>query len=111
MPSSKKAAALKRLKEERARNELGLGGNKLDEYQVEDPGDVYDVLEEDEYRKLVESRRQREDFVVDDGESCCQVVSFPSCMTHWLTFMARGILSCYYRRTGLWRRWRRTFGR
>ena len=47
MPSSKKVAALKRLKEERARNELGLGGNKLDEYQVDDPGDVYDVVEED----------------------------------------------------------------
>jgi hypothetical protein len=29
--------------------------------------DVYDVVDEEEYRSLVESRRQREDFVVDDG--------------------------------------------
>ena len=31
-------------------------------------GDVYDVLDEEEYREYVERRREREDFVVDDGE-------------------------------------------
>ncbi len=31
-------------------------------------GDVYDVLDEEEYRDYVERRREREDFVVDDGE-------------------------------------------
>ena len=30
--------------------------------------DVYDVVDEDEYQSLVNSRRQREDFVVDDGK-------------------------------------------
>ena len=29
--------------------------------------DVYDKVTEEEYGNLVESRRQREDFVVDDG--------------------------------------------
>ena len=29
--------------------------------------DVYDKVDEAEYANLVESRRQREDFVVDDG--------------------------------------------
>jgi len=40
----------------------------MDEYEVKVEGDIYEVLEEDEYRDLVEKRRQREDFVVDDGE-------------------------------------------
>ena len=31
-------------------------------------GDVYDVLDEEEYREYAERRREREDFVVDDGE-------------------------------------------
>jgi hypothetical protein len=30
--------------------------------------DVYDVVDEDQYQTLVNSRRQREDFVVDDGK-------------------------------------------
>ena len=34
-----------------------------------DEGDVYDVVDEAEYEELVEKRRQREDFVVDDGKS------------------------------------------
>jgi hypothetical protein len=42
-------------------------GGRLDDYVVPDEDDVYDILPEDEYEKLVESRRQREDFVVDDG--------------------------------------------
>jgi DNA polymerase alpha subunit p180 N terminal len=50
-------------------------GGRLEDYVVHDEDDVYDVLEEEEYEKLVESRRQREDFVVDDGAylavSCC----------------------------------------
>jgi hypothetical protein len=28
---------------------------------------VYDVLDEEEYQKLVEKRRETNDFVVDDG--------------------------------------------
>jgi hypothetical protein len=40
----------------------------MDEYEVQDEGDVYEYLDEEEYKKLVDSRRQREDFVVDDGQ-------------------------------------------
>lgn len=57
--SYRKAAALKAMK--------GRRGGRLDDYEVQDEEDVYDVYEEDDYQKLVESRRQREDFVVDDG--------------------------------------------
>lgn len=35
--------------------------------QIEDEAPVYDVLDEDQYEELVRTRRQREDFVVDDG--------------------------------------------
>ena len=31
--------------------------------------DIYEEVNEEEYKNLVESRRQREDFVVDDGTS------------------------------------------
>lgn len=36
-------------------------------HQIEDEAPVYDVLDEDQYEELVRTRRQREDFVVDDG--------------------------------------------
>lgn len=52
--------------------------------QIEEEDNVYDVLDEEEYEHLVRDRRQREDFVVDDGASpvcppsstctCCHVV-------------------------------------
>ena len=44
---------------------------KLEDYEVKDEGDIYQVVDESEYRELVESRRhQRGDFVVDDGKKC-----------------------------------------
>jgi DNA polymerase alpha subunit A len=39
----------------------------MDDFEVEEQDDVYEYVEEEEYRKIVESRRQQEDFVVDDG--------------------------------------------
>jgi len=42
------------------------GRSRLDEYEVKDETPVYDEYTEEEYRGLVESRREREDFVVDD---------------------------------------------
>lgn len=69
---SQKAAALRALKEARNR-----GSSRTEEYEVKDEGDVYDVIEEDDYRELVEKRRQREDFIVDDGE--CQ--NAPPCLS------------------------------
>ncbi len=32
-----------------------------------DEEDVYDVLDEEEYKRTVNTRREREDFVVDGG--------------------------------------------
>lgn len=48
------------------KNNTGLL-NPLEDYEVKDEGDIYQVVDESEYQELVESRRQREDFVVDDG--------------------------------------------
>ena len=61
---SQKAAALRALKEARNR-----GISRTEDYEIKDEGDIYDVIEEDDYRNLVEKRRQREDFIVDDGKS------------------------------------------
>ena len=41
-------------------------GSSLDDFEIKEEEDVYEVVDEDEYKNLVNSRRQREDFVVDD---------------------------------------------
>jgi DNA polymerase alpha subunit A len=66
MPSLKKAAALRDIMRE-GREKADIGVSRMDEFEVEEQDDVYEYVEEEEYRKLVESTRQREDFVVDDG--------------------------------------------
>lgn len=38
-------------------------------WQFDDEDNVYEMMDDDEYRELVKKRRQREDFVVDDGGS------------------------------------------
>lgn len=66
MPSNKekRQAALAKYKEAR---QNGGTTSRLDEIDDEgDDGDIYEYLDEEEYRRLVESRRQRDDFVVDD---------------------------------------------
>jgi hypothetical protein len=62
----KKGAALRAIRDARSRKDQGLYGG-VDEVEMKEEEDVYDEVDETEYRKLVESRRQREDFVVDDG--------------------------------------------
>ncbi len=59
-----KRAAMNRFKNNR-RNGLNVLDDDAGHFKEEE--DVYDVVDQDEYRNLVESRRQREDFVVDDG--------------------------------------------
>ncbi len=51
----------------RARRNGLSSSTRTDEYEVQQVDDVYDVYEEDDYRDLVQRRREREDFVVDDG--------------------------------------------
>lgn len=57
-----KAEALRQLRE---RRERGIG-SALNDYEIKDEGDIYEKVDEEEYRDLVEKRREREDFVVDD---------------------------------------------
>ena len=41
--------------------------SQTEELENDDNDDIYEYVEEEEYRDLVQSRREREDFVVDDG--------------------------------------------
>ena len=66
--ASKKAArraAMNRFKKNR-RNGFNVLEDDAGHFKEEE--DVYDLVDQDEYKNLVESRRQREDFVVDDGK-------------------------------------------
>lgn len=42
------------------------GKKRLDSYQVEDQGAIYDEVDEEGYKKVVRGRLNRDDFVVDD---------------------------------------------
>ena len=64
--SSDRKAALARFRSAKRKRELGEEQDVF-EGNIREEEDVYDVMEEDEYKSLVESRREREDFVVDDG--------------------------------------------
>ncbi|CAB9498953.1 DNA polymerase alpha catalytic subunit (Fragment) [Seminavis robusta] len=56
----KKSAALASLRQRRQQ------GFDLDDVEIKDEEDIYEVVDEEEYGKLVNARRQREDFIVDD---------------------------------------------
>jgi hypothetical protein len=45
--------------------------------QLEDEGDVYEMVDEDEYEALVERRRNEDDFVVDDSKNPAAPVALP----------------------------------
>ncbi len=42
------------------------GSRRTSQYEVQSEGDVFDLVDEKQYAKLVEDRRKRGDFVVDD---------------------------------------------
>ena len=64
LSKEQQAAARQKLKD--ARHGIhSTGSSALDEVDL-DEEDVYDVVDESAYEHLVQSRRQREDFVVDD---------------------------------------------
>ena len=54
-------AALAQLRAQRAG-----GKSRLESYQVEDQGAVYDEVDEEGYKKVVRGRLDKDDFVVDD---------------------------------------------
>lgn len=41
---------------------------------MEDEGDVYELVDEDQYASIVERRRNEDDFVVDDSKICIVVI-------------------------------------
>src|SRR3978361_2097906 len=55
-------SALAQLRAQRA-----SGKSRLETYQVEDQGAIYDEVDEDGYKKVVRSRLDKDDFVVDDN--------------------------------------------
>lgn len=57
-----RAAALAELRALRA-----SGKKRLESYQVEDKGAVYDEVDEDGYKKVVRKRLDQDDFVIDDN--------------------------------------------
>lgn len=62
-------AALANFREAKLRRVMGdEDTEELFDRNMKDEEDVYDIVDENEYQTLVNSRRQREDFVVDDGE-------------------------------------------
>ncbi|OLL26606.1 DNA polymerase alpha catalytic subunit [Neolecta irregularis DAH-3] len=56
--NSARLAELKRLREE--------GTTRLKDYQVAEEEKIFDQVDEEEYKKVVRARLDRDDFVVDD---------------------------------------------
>ena len=43
------------------------GKKRIDTYEVEEQGDIYDEVDDDGYKKVIRSRLDEDDFVVDDN--------------------------------------------
>ena len=56
-------AALAQLRAQRA-----SGKTRLESYQIEEQGTVYDVVDEEGYKKVVRKRLDQDDFVIDDNK-------------------------------------------
>ncbi len=63
MARANKSKALAAIK---ARRNGLVATSRTEEYEVKED-DIYEKLDESEYEELVQRRREREDFVVDDG--------------------------------------------
>lgn len=57
-----RAQALAQIRASRA-----SGKSRLDTYQVKDAEDLYDTVDEEGYKKVVRSRLDQDDFVVEDN--------------------------------------------
>jgi hypothetical protein len=64
---AKRSAAMAKFRSAKRKRDLGEEDEDVFDSNMKEEDDVYDVVDEEEYKTLVESRRQREDFVVDDG--------------------------------------------
>lgn len=73
MPRKKTSKALADMK---ARRNGLAAGSRTEEYEVKEE-DIYEKVDEEEYKELVQRRREREDFVVDDGAFCYFFVALP----------------------------------
>lgn len=60
MPSSRETLA--ELRALRA-----AGKKRISTYEIEDQGDIYDEVDDDGYKKVIRSRLDQDDFVVDDN--------------------------------------------
>jgi DNA polymerase alpha subunit p180 N terminal. len=43
------------------------GKKRISTYEIEDQGDIYDEVDDDGYKKVIRSRLDEDDFVVDDN--------------------------------------------
>lgn len=60
MPSARdKLAELRALR--------AAGKKRISTYEIEDQGDIYDEVDDDGYKKVIRSRLDQDDFVVDDN--------------------------------------------
>eukprot|EP00980_Cylindrotheca_fusiformis_P015771 scaffold4582_cov98-Cylindrotheca_fusiformis.AAC.1 len=62
---AERKAAMAKFRAAKRKRELGEEDDVF-EGNIKEEGDVYDIVDEETYRELVNTRRQREDFVVDD---------------------------------------------
>jgi hypothetical protein len=95
------------------------GISALDQLELEEQDDVYDLVDDEEYEQIVEKRREEGDFVVDDGTTFRFLPSHnfsihPS-LFHTLTSsfplsLLSPSLSSLLRGYWIPRRWRGSFG-
>lgn len=64
---AERKAAMERFRLAKRKRDMGEDED-IFEANMKEEEDVYDVVDEEAYANLVNSRRQREDFVVDDGK-------------------------------------------
>jgi hypothetical protein len=64
---AERKAAMDRFRSAKRKRDMGEDED-IFEANMKEEDDVYDIVDEEEYANLVNSRRQREDFVVDDGK-------------------------------------------
>ena len=83
MNKKSKREALEKL---RARKEGRALSSRTEELEVKE-NDIYEQMDEDEYQKLVEARREREDFVVDDGKSLIEILWWGTSLLNFLIFV------------------------